>query len=314
MADILFELTEEHLDEGLQSIPVGFVHTSHVDPELGLMYFNRPVLEYLNYSIDDLTVKFLGQIPLAILSDETKVLISQIDRGRPPLEQIQEALSVLKMTAYVEERKEQVLQIVGVMKEIVETLFGPIPIDPTFFLLHMDEGGGAIPPFLAKALLSIHHDAYSALSVALIAMNAPRQNREWIEAVRFLQELDMSEIEFTIEYTKKVQGYIPGYDVIPFKAEDRRATFFFDFLKERFHDEPLVQKALLLRKVMREKAHSSASSALYLFLRGYEEVHLYPIVLLLSRLIGVAAQMIDEIEKKTPEMCPLYFYKEKRES
>lgn len=45
MAELLFELTEDHLETGLRGIPVGYCTTSTVDPEKGLHYAGRPVSE-----------------------------------------------------------------------------------------------------------------------------------------------------------------------------------------------------------------------------------------------------------------------------
>ena len=43
--DVLFTITEKHLETGLRGFPVGYCTTSHVDPQKGLFYLGRPVTE-----------------------------------------------------------------------------------------------------------------------------------------------------------------------------------------------------------------------------------------------------------------------------
>ncbi len=45
MADVLFEITKDHLDTGLRGIPVGYCTTSSVDAQKGLIYIDRPISE-----------------------------------------------------------------------------------------------------------------------------------------------------------------------------------------------------------------------------------------------------------------------------
>jgi citrate synthase len=58
MHDTLFELTEDHLLEGPRSIPMGYCSTSHVDPDLGLMYFGEPVENFIDIPTDELVKGF----------------------------------------------------------------------------------------------------------------------------------------------------------------------------------------------------------------------------------------------------------------
>ena len=41
--DVLFTITKEHLETGLRGFPVGYCTTSHVDPQKGLFYLERPI-------------------------------------------------------------------------------------------------------------------------------------------------------------------------------------------------------------------------------------------------------------------------------
>ena len=43
--DVLFEITQEHLDTGLRGFPVGYCPTSYVDPQKGLFYCGKSIAE-----------------------------------------------------------------------------------------------------------------------------------------------------------------------------------------------------------------------------------------------------------------------------
>lgn len=53
MNKVLFEVKEENLETGMRGYPVGYCTTSHVDPEKGLFYVNRPVTELVNYTPEE---------------------------------------------------------------------------------------------------------------------------------------------------------------------------------------------------------------------------------------------------------------------
>lgn len=314
MHDTLFELTEDHLLEGPRSIPMGFCGTSHVDPELGLMYFGEPVENFLDMPLDDLVEKFLGQIPVHILRQETKVLIDQIDRHLEPLEQLHQALEILE----IEERKEtffdQLQVVLGSLKEVAEILFGPLPIDPLFYMLHLDEGGGSPPAFVAKTLASNGCNAYKSVQGALTAFSAPRIGKEMENALRQLQNIEQDAMEEEIEELKRDQKLVFGYDLFPFTKIDTRAVLFEKALMERFMDEPLFQKAQLLKQSLKKVPHSHAFSGLYLFYRGFEEARLYSVLLFLARIVGIGAQLIEDSQHKKLEIHPYYFYRRRDEN
>jgi len=45
MSEVLFEITEDHLETGMRGIPVGYCITSNVDPQNGLFYMGKPLSE-----------------------------------------------------------------------------------------------------------------------------------------------------------------------------------------------------------------------------------------------------------------------------
>ncbi len=311
MHDTLFELTEDHLLEGPRSIPMGYCSTSHVDPDLGLMYFGEPVENFIDIPTDELVERFLGQIPVHIMKGETKVLIDRIDRQLDPLEQLHQAIEILG----IEERKEtffdQLQVILGSMKEIAELLFGPLPIDPLFFALHLDEGGGSPPAFVAKTLASNGCDAYKAIQGSLLAFGASRVGKEMENALKQLQNIDLDAMDEEIAAMDRDGQIFYGYDLYPFVKIDTRADLFERALQERFMDEPLFQKAELLRQKMKRVPNSHAFSGLYLFYRGFEEVRYYSVILFLARLVGIGAQLIEDCQRKCLEIHPYYFYKKR---
>lgn len=54
---VLFEITKDHLEKGLNGFPVGYCVTSHVDPLKGISYIGRPVAELS--SRDPLEIMYL---------------------------------------------------------------------------------------------------------------------------------------------------------------------------------------------------------------------------------------------------------------
>jgi citrate synthase len=53
MSEIIFEVTEDHLETGLRGVPVGYCPTSSVDPQKGLYYMGRPVSEMAQNSPEE---------------------------------------------------------------------------------------------------------------------------------------------------------------------------------------------------------------------------------------------------------------------
>jgi citrate synthase len=50
MAEVLFEITKDHLETGMRGFPVGYCTTSSVDPMKGLFYVGKPVSELSNWN------------------------------------------------------------------------------------------------------------------------------------------------------------------------------------------------------------------------------------------------------------------------
>jgi citrate synthase len=312
MYHTLFELTEDHLLEGSRSIPLGYVSTSHIDFDKGLMYFGEPVENFSDEPTDQLVERFLGQVPFYALNEETKILIDQIDRSLTPFEQLHQAIDILGSEEYKADFKEQVLSVVGSIKEIAEILFGPLPIDPLFYALHLDEGGGSPPAFIAKALASNGADGYKSIQGALLSFASAKIGHQMQNALIMLQNLDFEEMDEQILQMIESGQTIWGYDIYPFQKVDTRAQIFERALAERFMDEPLFQKAVLFKQKIQKVPHSHAFSGLYLFCRGFEEIRYYSVILFLARIIGVAAQLLDQNANKCLEIHPYYFYRKKQ--
>lgn len=47
--DLLFEVTKDKLETGLRGVPVGYCTTSHVDPQKGLFYVDKPISEIASW-------------------------------------------------------------------------------------------------------------------------------------------------------------------------------------------------------------------------------------------------------------------------
>ena len=61
MSDVLFEITEDHLNTGLRGFPVGHLWTSKVDPIKGLYYVGWPIAEICDHDPEQVMFLLLNK-------------------------------------------------------------------------------------------------------------------------------------------------------------------------------------------------------------------------------------------------------------
>lgn len=152
MAEVLFEITQEHLETGMRGYPVGFCTTSSVDPEKGLFYVGRPVPElakwrpeqviYLLYhgkEGSEAEVKTFSQdlVKRSTLSKDVLDHVRKLPRKGHPMKLFCAGLLVLGMLEGTNDYREDCLNVIAKLPELVATLInyhagwdGPLPSKP----------------------------------------------------------------------------------------------------------------------------------------------------------------------------------------
>ena len=129
----------------------------------------------------------------------------------------------------------------------------------TFYVLHMDHGGGNLSTFTGKAVASGHADQYSSLAAAMAGLYGPlhgRANQECLNFVKTVGTTDPDEIEQFVRDTLAGGGKIFGFGHAVLRAEDPRATVQYGLGQEICGNDPLFKTALAMReravKVLKE--------------------------------------------------------------
>ncbi|HPE84681.1 MAG TPA: citrate (Si)-synthase [Chlamydiales bacterium] len=219
------------------------------------------------------------------------------------------------------------LQVPGVSKgKLVEVM-------RLFNILHYDHGGGNLSTFVGKAVASGLEDMFGSLCSAMCGLAGPRHGRANQDCLEFVKEVldavgetaSLSDVEQLIRDRLSSKQLVFGFGHAVLRAEDARATIFYDYSQKHFADHPLVKIALLLReagpKVLKENPKISnpypnvdAMSGTVLTAAGFGFPEYYTVLFGLSRCVGIATQIVYERTqardgKGTPIVRPKYIYK-----
>lgn len=202
-----------------------------------------------------------------------------------------------------------------------------------FNILHYDHGGGNLSAFVGKAVGSGLEDMYGSIASAMCALSGPRHGRANQDCLQFVQSVldevgeNASSKQIETLVRKRLQNHqlLYGFGHAVLRAEDARATIFYDLAKEQFPDYPLAKIALLLRtegtKVLKENPKISnpypnidAISGTVLAAAGFHYPEYFTVLFGLSRSIGIAIQLVYERceareGKGTPIVRPRYLFK-----
>ena len=203
-----------------------------------------------------------------------------------------------------------------------------------FNVLHYDHGGGNLSTFVGKAVASGLEDMFGSICSAMCALAGPRHGKANQDCLEFVKEVhkelgdgaSADDVEGLIRHRLASKQLICGFGHAVLRAEDARATIFYDYAAEHFKDHPLVHVALMLReagpKVLKENPKISnpypnvdAMSGTILTAAGFGYPEYYTVLFGLSRSVGIATQIIYERHvardgKGTPIVRPKYIYKE----
>lgn len=357
--NVLFEITDKHLNTGLRGFPVGTVRTSKVGKMEGVSYVGYPIgdLAYL----DPEAVVFLllnKQLPTdaelaafkadlasrSVVPQDTLARIAALPKDLHPMEWLMTGLLFIGMNNKTGSYKEDALNVMARMPTLVATVFRArsgwgelIPSKPelglvenfvhqmgipggdneklskllrTFYILHMDHGGGNLSTFSGKAVASGLADIYASLTAAMAGLYGPRHgraNQDCLNFVRSVGTTDPDAIEAMVRERLANKQLIFGFGHAVLRAEDPRATIQYELGKKICGDDPLFQTALALReravKVLKENPKVSnpypnvdAVSGTLLNASGLTDSDYYTLLFGLARCSGIAAQIVDERE------------------
>lgn len=269
-------------------------------------------------------------------------LLGQLPKSGHPMEWLIVGLVYLGMTGRTGDWKEDALNLIARTPTLVANVFrlrsgwGP-PIAPrpelglvencvhqmgvpgadpdklrallrTFYVLHMDHGGGNLSTFTGKAVASGHADVYVSMAAAMAGLSGPlhgKANQECLDFVRTVGSTDPDQIETFVRDTLASGGKIFGFGHAVLRAEDPRAKIQYELGQKICGDDPLFQTALAMRtvavKVLKENPKISnpypnvdAVSGTLLNATGLTDSDYYTVLFGFSRIAGIAAQIVDE--------------------
>jgi citrate synthase len=355
--NVLFEITEKHLNTGLRGIPVGKVRTSSVDKIKGVSYVGRPIIElaekdpesvvYLLLNKQEPTADQLKAFKLEIASRsavDPRIfnVMKQLPKDGHPMEWFINSLTLLGMIHKTDDFYEDALNAIAKIPTIVAAIFriksgwgdliesrpelgllenfvhmlGVPGADQdkltallrTFYVLHMDHGGGNLSTFTGKAVASGHADMYASLAAAMCGLFGPlhgRANQNCLTFVKNVGTADHQELKKFLTDLLANGGKISGFGHAVLRAEDPRATVQYALGKKICPDDPLFKVVLALRevavdilrgipKVSNPYPNVDAVSGSLLNASGLTDSNFYTVLFGLARCSGIAAQIVDE--------------------
>jgi citrate synthase len=177
-----------------------------------------------------------------------------------------------------------------------------------FYVLHMDHGGGNLSTFVGKAVASGLSDTYASLGAAMAGLYGPRHGRANQECLEFLDKAgtnDPDAIEQFVRDEFAAGRSIFGFGHAVLRAEDPRAGIQYELGKELCPDDPLYQRAVIMReravkvlkanpKVKNPYPNVDAVSGTLLKACGLTDSEYYTVLFGLARCSGISAQIVDE--------------------
>jgi citrate synthase len=355
--DVLFQITEGHLDTGLRGFPVGTCGTSAVDPNTGVSYVGYPITDLYDLEAEAVAALLLyKKLPdadaLAAFKADLKSReglpreviagLQSLPREGHPMEWLITGLMLMGMTTKTGDYREDSLNLVARAPELVAAIFRirsswgePIAPDPSlglidnfvhmlgvpgadperlakvlesFYVLHMDHGGGNLSTFVGKAVASGAADVYASQAAAMAALYGPlhgRANQDCLNFVRKVGSDDPAQVEAFVRAALENKDKIYGFGHAVLRAEDPRATIQYELGRRICPDDPLFRTAVVLRevavgvlssvdKISNPHPNVDAVSGTLLNAVGLTDSNYYTVLFGLSRMTGIAAQIIEE--------------------
>lgn len=191
----------------------------------------------------------------------------------------------------------------------------------SFYVLHLDHGGGNLSTFVGKAVASGHADQFASACASMAALYGPLHGRANQDCLELVRKVGTDDPEKAAEYIKaafergdKIYGF--GHAVL--RAEDPRARVQYALGDRICPDDPLFRTAKTLRtvapavlgqfeKVSNPFPNVDAVSGALLNAVGLTDSNYYTVLFGLSRMAGIAAQVIDErVRARGGKGVPIY--------
>jgi citrate synthase len=325
-------------DEGVSYVGYPIKDLAYLDPEAVIfLLFNKdlPKADQLDACKADLASR--AKIDPRVLD-----LLAQLPKDGHPMEWLMAGLVFLGMTSKTNDFYEDGLNLIAQTPELIANIFrirsgwgAPIPSRPelglvenfvhmlgvpgadadkltrllrTFYVLHMDHGGGNLSTFTGKSVASGLADIYASLNAAMAGLYGPRHGRANQNCLNFVKTVgttDPDEIEAFVRDRRARRELIYGFGHAVLRAEDPRATIQYELGKQICGDDPLFQTALAMReravKVLDEEEKISnpypnvdAVSGTLLNASGLTDSDYYTVLFGFARIAGIAAQIVDE--------------------
>jgi citrate synthase len=177
-----------------------------------------------------------------------------------------------------------------------------------FDILHFDHGGGNLSTFTGKAVASGLADMYASMTAAMAGLYGPRHGRANQDCLNFVREVgspDKAHIDRYVRNLLERGGLVYGFGHAVLRVEDPRADIQYELGKQLCPDNLEFQTALAMRDVIppilkeNEKIadpypNVDAVSGSLLNALGLEDSNYYTVLFGWSRVVGIAAQIIDE--------------------
>ena len=337
--------------EGVSYVGYPVADLAYLDPEsvIYLLYNkNLPVEAELTGCRENLASR-------AKVDGHVIEVLKHLPKDGHPMEWLINGITLLGMTGKTGDYYEDGLNLISRSAELIANIFrlrsgwgDPIPSEPdrglvenfvhmmgvpgadnakltrllrTFYILHMDHGGGNLSTFTGKAVASGHADQYSSLAAAMAGLYGPlhgRANQECLNFVKRVGTTDPDEIEAFCRNELASGGKIFGFGHAVLRAEDPRATIQYALGQEICGDDPLFKTALAMReravKVLKENPKISnpypnvdAVSGTLLNATGLTQSDYYTLLFGFARIAGITAQVVDErVHMRGGRGVPIY--------
>jgi citrate synthase len=324
---------------------------ANLDPEAAIFLLYNKRLP----TSDEINDCRTGLASRAAVDPKVIEILQGLPKDGHPMEWLITGLSLLGMTGKTGDFYEDGLNLVARSAELIANIFrirsgwgDPIPSNPslglvenfvhmmgvpdadeekltkllrTFYVLHMDHGGGNLSTFTGKAVASGQADQYASLAAAMAGLYGPlhgRANQECLNFVKSVGTTNPDEIEQFVRDTLAGGGKIFGFGHAVLRAEDPRATVQYKLGQEICGDDPLFQTALAMReravKVLKENPKISnpypnvdAVSGTLLNASGLKNADYYTLLFGFARIAGITAQIVDErVHMRNGRGVPIY--------
>ncbi len=324
--------------EGVSYVGYPIKQLAYQDPEAVVFLLHNKHLP----SDDELAAFKADLVSRSAVDPQVLELIKQLPREGHPMEWLCSALFYMGMTGKTGDFREDALNLIARSPEVIAAIFRIragwgelIPSEPerglvenfvhmlgvpggdeaaitalmrTFYILHMDHGGGNLSTFTGKAVASGLADMYSSMASAMAGLSGPRHGRANQDCLNFVRRVgtsDPDEIEKFIRDSLANKDLIYGFGHAVLRAEDPRATIQYELGEKICGDDPLFRTAATMRhvavKVLKENPKVSnpypnvdAISGCLLNATGMTDSDYYTVLFGISRIVGISAQIVDE--------------------